>query len=93
MASAADVDAAKPAIGMGGSIADRAFIANAHEEPKSLLEKIFVFAIVGLFFIGAVLARAAPQIWLNIVGFFLVGVALLGIWIFDGSRKAEKSHV
>ena len=92
-ASANEVDAARPELGVRKPLAKQCSVEIETLEPASLPAKFIHGVLFTILIVGAILGKFAPPIWLNIVGVILAGVAFVGLWAVGWIRKGEKSHV
>jgi hypothetical protein len=53
------------------------------EPPESSVLRALWYLCVAVGIVGALLAKLAPPIWLNMIGFGLVGVGVGGAWLIS----------
>lgn len=66
------------------------FVPPSPEPNIPLPRKLLVWLVVGLILVGAVLAKFAPPVWLNLVGLAIAGLGLLVGWAVGAFRKEPR---
>ncbi len=59
----------------------------------SLSLRIVQAVLFAVLLVGALLAKFAPPIWLNLTGLALCGVGLFGLWVIGSLRMSREPHV